>query len=61
MCNELNQKADNTNHISYNRNPQLEDLEELINTKFNSLQSPLSSDKDNVTIIHRFNKVEEIC
>ena len=61
VCNELNQKADNTNHISYNRNPQLEDLEELINTKFNSLQSPLSSDKDNVTIIHRFNKVEEIC
>ena len=27
VCNELNQKADNTNHISYNRNPQLEDLE----------------------------------
>ena len=61
MCNDLNQKADNTNHISCNRNPQLEDLEEVINTKFNSLQSPSSSDKNNVTIIHRFNKVEEIC
>ena len=59
LCNELKQKVDDCKHISYHRDTQLEELEELINSKLNSLGSPLST--DNVTVIHRISKVEEIC
>ena len=58
LCNELKQKVDDCKHISYHRDTQLEELEELINSKLNSLGSPLST--DNVTVIHRISKVEEI-
>ena len=47
LCNELNYKVDNSKHTTYQRNPQIADLEELINAKFDSLKS-LST--ENVTI-----------
>ena len=58
LCNELKQKVDDCKHISYHRDTELEELE-LINSKFSSLGSPSST--DNVTVIHRISKVEEIC
>ena len=59
LCNKLNEKVDNSNHYSQHRNPQLEELEELINAEFNSLKSPSSTDSSR--ILSRISKVEEIC
>ena len=59
LCNELNEKVDNSNCYSQHRNPQLEELEELINAEFNSLKSPSSTESSR--IISRFSKVKEIC
>ena len=59
LCIELNEKVDNSNRYSQHRNPQLEELEELINAEFNSLKSPSSTDSSR--ILSRISKVEEIC
>ena len=59
LCIELNEKVDNCNRYSQHRNPQLGELEELINAEFNSLKSPSST--DNSRILSRISKVEEIC
>ena len=59
LCNELNEKIDNSRHTTHHRSPQIADLEDFITTKINSLES--SSSTDNVTLTNRISKLEELC
>ena len=59
LCNELNEKIDNSRHTTHHRSPQIADLEDFITTKINSLESSYFT--DNVTLTNRISKLEELC
>lgn len=60
LCNELNQKVDSSySNISSLRVPQLDDLEQFINTKIDATKP--STCIDYSPLVSRIDKVEEIC